>query len=351
MPKKEKTFAESINYALDVSLKKDPNMICYALGINDPKFTFGTTKGLQKKFGIKRVFDVPTSENALTGIGVGAAISGVRTVITHQRVDFSLLSMDQIINSAAKWRYMFGGKLNVPLTIRMIIGRGWGQGPTHSQNLSSLFCNIPGLKVVFPTFAKDAENILINSIFDPNPVIFLEHRWLHQIKDSDILKKKINKTRFSNLLTTGKDVTIISMSYLTLEAIKANKLLKKYNINSDVIDLVSLKPLSYEPIFKSIKKTKRVIILDTGFPYGSVASELSSEISKKFFKKLKYAPVTLTMPDAPEPSSFHLTKDLFTDQFKIAQNVLKMFNKKLNKKDINKPKFHDVPGEWFGGPF
>ena len=142
------TFAENINLALHKSMLKDKNMICYGLGINDPKAIFGTTLGLKKRFGNKRVFDVPTSENALTGIGVGAAISGIRTVITHQRLDFSLLSMDQIINSAAKWRYMFGGKVNVPLTIRMIVGKGWGQGPTHSQSLTPMFCNVPGLSLI-----------------------------------------------------------------------------------------------------------------------------------------------------------------------------------------------------------
>ena len=141
MPKRTSsiTFSESINLALKTSMKKDKNIICYGLGINDPKAIFNTTKNLNKLFGSDRVFDVPTSENALTGIGVGTAISGIKTVITHQRLDFALLSMDQIINSAAKWRYMFGGKFSVPITIRMIIGRGWGQGPTHSQSLSSLF--------------------------------------------------------------------------------------------------------------------------------------------------------------------------------------------------------------------
>ena len=351
MLKKEKNFSEEINSALEISLRRDKNLICYALGINDPKSTFGTTKNLKEKFGSKRVFDVPTSENALTGIGVGAAISGVRTVITHQRLDFSLLSFDQIVNSAAKWRYMFGGKLKVPLTIRMIVGRGWGQGPTHSQNLSVLFCNIPGLKVVYPTFASDAKKLLIKSIFDPNPVIFLEHRWLHQLKDSDIIERSSTNLKYSNLLTSGKDVTIISMSYLTLEAIKAKKILEKYNIKSDVIDLVSLKPLNYKPIFKSINKTKRVVILDTGFPYGSIASEIASKISKKFFNKLKYPPVTMTMPDVPEPTSFYLTKDLYIDHFKISEKVLEMFNKKLEQKYIKKPKLHDIPGNWFGGPF
>ncbi len=346
-----KTFAESINSALKIAMRRDKNLICYGLGINDPKSIFNTTKDLKKLYGESRVFDVPTSENALTGIGVGAAISGVRTVITHQRLDFSLLSLDQIINSAAKWRYMFGGLLSVSLTIRMIIGRGWGQGPTHSQSLTPIFCNVPGLKVVMPTFASDAKNLLIKSIFDPNPVIFLEHRWLHGIKDEDILRKKEKKLIFSNVIKKGKDITIVSMSYLTLESIKAVKMLNNHGISCELIDLISLKPINYKSILNSVKKTRNLLILDPGFPHGSVASEISSFVSRKKFKYLKSPPEIITMPDIPEPTSFQLTKNLYINENKIINKVLKILGKKIKVKNYNKPKHHDVPGAWFKGPF
>lgn len=349
--KKSPTFSESINMALKEAMTRDKSMICYGLGINDPKEIFNTTKDLCRLFGNKRVFDIPTSENALTGVGVGAAISGIRTVMTHQRLDFSLLSMDQIINSAAKWRYMFGGKVSVPLTIRMIIGRGWGQGPTHSQNLSSIFCNIPGLKVVMPTFSKDAKRLLISSIFDPNPVIFLEHRWLHQIRDNDFINELPNKMIYSNVVKKGDDLTIVAMSYLTLEAIKASEILKKNNINSEIIDLVSLKPLNLNNILKSVRKTKRLLVLDTGFPYGSIASEITSLVTRKLFKILKFPPQIMTMPDIPEPTSFNLTKNLYIDHRKILKKISKMFNKKIIINNKNQKKFHDIPGEWFKGPF
>ena len=194
MPKtiKKKSFAEAINEALTYSLIKDKNLICYGLGVTDPKGVFGTTLNLHKKFGNERVFDVPTSENALTGVSIGAALNGVRSVVTHQRLDFFLLAMDQLVNAAAKWHYMFGSQISVPITIRLIIGRGWGQGPTHSQNLQAWFNHIPGLKIVMPTHPEDAKNLLVESIFDPNPVIFLEHRWLHNIK-GNIQDKFVNK--------------------------------------------------------------------------------------------------------------------------------------------------------------
>ena len=176
------TFAEAIKEALTEAMTIDPNVICYGLGVPDPKGVFGTTMGLQEKFGSDRVFDMPTSENSMTGIGIGASLYGLRPVMTHQRLDFALLSMDQLVNNAAKWRFMFGGKRGVPLTVRMILGRGWGQGPTHSQNLQAWFAHIPGLKSSMPSTPNDAKGLLLSSIFDPDPVIFLEHRWLHNMK-------------------------------------------------------------------------------------------------------------------------------------------------------------------------
>jgi pyruvate dehydrogenase E1 component beta subunit len=176
------TFASAINDALATAMASDSKVICFGLGTDDPKGIFGTTLGLKERFGGERVFDMPTAENSMTGIAVGAALSGLRPVMTHQRLDFALLSMDQLVNNAAKWRFMFGGKRSVPLTVRMILGRGWGQGPTHSQNLQAWFAHIPGLKVVMPATAEDAKGLLLSSIFDEDPVIFLEHRWLHNMK-------------------------------------------------------------------------------------------------------------------------------------------------------------------------
>lgn len=175
------TFGKAVNEALATALAEDPKAILFGLGTDDPKGIFGTTVGLQQKFGRERVFDMPTSEAGMTGVAIGASLNGIRCIMTHQRLDFFLLTMDQLVNNAAKWHYMFGGKSSVPITIRLILGRGWGQGPTHSQSLQSWFAHIPGLKVVMPTTPKDAKGLLLASIFDPNPVLFLEHRWLHHL--------------------------------------------------------------------------------------------------------------------------------------------------------------------------
>ena len=351
---KHSTFANAINDALKIAMKKDKRILCFGLGVSDPKGVFGTTLNLEKNFGSNRVFDVPTSENAITGVSIGAALNGIKSIVTHQRLDFFLLAMDQLVNSAAKWHYMFGSKRSVPITIRLIIGRGWGQGPTHSQNLQSWFNHIPGLKVVMPTFANDAKGLLLSSIFDLNPVIFLEHRWLHnitsEIKEGDS-KIKIGKAK---ICKKGKDVTIVSMSYLTLEAIKAaNYLDSKYRVKAEVIDLRTIKPLDWLTIFKSIEKTGKLLVLDTGFTTGSVAGEIIAKVSIEKFKKLKSAPIRLAMPDVPEPTSFALTKNFHVSCKDIIENVLKILKikNKGNLKDFHLPKFHDQPDEWFKGPF
>ena len=177
------TYVEAIREALDQAMDLDSSVIVIGEGVPDPKAIFNSTAGLREKYGVERVFDMPLAENGLTGVCIGAAISGMRPVMIHQRIDFALLSVDQLINNAAKWYYMFNGKSNVPLVIRMIVGRGWGQGPQHSQSLQALFALVPGLKVVMPTTAHDAKGMMMAAIKDNNPVIFIEHRWLHHVKD------------------------------------------------------------------------------------------------------------------------------------------------------------------------
>ena len=170
--KKYISYSTAINQAIKSEMKKEKKIILMGLGVDDPKGVFGTTLNIHKLLR-KQVFDMPTAENAFTGIGLGLAISGFKPIIVHQRVEFSLLSVEQIINQIAKWSYMSDGKVNTPIVIRLIIGKGWGQGPQHSQSLEALFTHIPGLKVVSPSFANDAKELMIESIRDPDPVIFL----------------------------------------------------------------------------------------------------------------------------------------------------------------------------------
>ena len=227
--KRKINFSEAINEALFQAMLKNKKTICFGLGVDDPKRIFGTTQGLKEKFGKERVFDMPTSENAMTGVGIGASFAGYKSIMIHQRLDFVLLAMDQIINTAAKWHYMFGGQMSVSITIRLIVGRGWGQGPTHSQSLQAIFSHIPGLKIVMPSTAYDAKGLLLSSIKDNNPVIFIEHRWLHN--QQGFVPKNYYEVPLgiANLVRKGKDLTIISMSYMTIEAIYVSDFLKKQN--------------------------------------------------------------------------------------------------------------------------
>ena len=302
-------YSEAMNDAFFISMKKDKDVICYGLGVTDPKGVFGTTLNLEKSFGKDRVFDIPTSENAMTGIGIGACVFGLKVVMTHQRLDFALLSMDQLVNNAAKWRFMFGNKSSVSLTIRMIIGRGWGQGPTHSQSLQSIFAHIPGLKVVMPASPSDAKGLLISSIFDPDPTIFLEHRWLHglrgKVPTSDY-RVPIGKGK---IIRSGKDITIVAMSYMVVEAIHAVNFLEKQNVKCELIDLRTISPIDWRIIKKSVKKTGKLLILDTGHLTGSVSSEISAWVTTHCWNDLTHPPVRLAAPDFPEATSFSLTKN------------------------------------------
>lgn len=349
----QKKFSEAINDGIHQAMEMDDSVICYGLGVTDPKAVFGTTENLEKRFGSARVFDMPTSENAMTGVAIGAALNGIKSVMIHQRVDFFLLALDQLINSAAKWHYMFGSQNSIPITIRLIIGRGWGQGPTHSQNLQAWFSHIPGLKVVMPSTPEDAKGLLISSIMDPNPVVFLEHRWLHNasgnVPDGDF-RIPLGKAR---IVRSGADVTIVSMSYMTIEALHAAEYLAKQGISCEIIDLRTIKPLDWNTVFCSVEKTGRLLTLDSGFTTGSVAGEIVARVTMERFSTLKIAPARLAMPDTPEPTSSALTKNYYVRAADIAMQVMSMMGRDFSRVrvDLPEPTPHDVPGEWFKGPF
>lgn len=348
-----KKYFEAINEAISTAMEIDKSVICYGLGVPDPKGVFGTTLGLQEKFGKERVFDMPTSENAMTGVAIGASLNGIRPVVVHQRLDFFLLAMDQLVNNAAKWHYMFGGQSSVPITIRLIIGRGWGQGPTHSQNLQAIFAHIPGLKVVMPATAGDAKGLLLSSIFDNNPVIFLEHRWLHNL-EGDVPKGNyripIGK---ANHLNRGRDITIVSFSYMTIEALHAVEALEKEGISCDLIDLRTIKPIDFDPIVTSVKKTGRLLALDTGVRTGSIAGEIIARVSIESFDSLIQSPERITLPDFPTPTSSVLTRGFYRRAENIIDVVSNMLGRNLvGNKLIDRGNLpHDVPGDWFRGPF
>jgi len=356
---REISYIEAIREALDQSMAQDDRVIVIGEGVPDPKAIFNSTLGLQEKYGKDRVFDMPLSENGVTGTCIGASISGMRPVLIHQRMDFALLSLDQLINNAAKWHYMFNGKSNVPLVIRMIIGRGWGQGPQHSQSLQALFALVPGLKVVMPTTAHDAKGMMVSAIKDNNPVIFLEHRWLHSIIDTvpeSMYEVPLDKAK---IIHEGSDITIAAFSYMTIEALIATRaLLSIMEISVELIDMRSVSPLDSQTVIDSVKKTGRLIVADTAYKTGSIAAELISQVLEGAFESLKEAPIRVCSPDFPTPTAPSMTEGYYPTSGTIADAVLKLLGKDSRansyqelKLTIARKGMHDIPNREFKGPF
>ncbi len=353
------SYIDAIREALDLCLSKDQNVIVIGEGVPDPKAIFSSTAGLQTKYGIQRVFDMPLAENGMTGVCIGAALSGMRPVMIHQRIDFALLSMDQIVNNAAKWHYMFNGKASVPIVIRMIIGRGWGQGPQHSQSLQAMFAQVPGLKVVMPTTAHDAKGMMIAAIEDDNPVIFIEHRWLHHVMDhvpEGVYRVKIGQAR---RLQEGNDVTVAAFSFMALEALIAAKALLKFmEISLDVLDMRTVRPLDLTAVFDSVCKTGRLVVVDTAFKTGSIAGELIAQVCEQGFAWLKAPPLRIASPDHPVPTSPFMAENYYPNPKLIADEILQLLE--INKSGKNYDALcasllsevaHDTPIRDFSGPF
>ena len=316
---RELKFYQAVNEAIDLSMADDPSVYVMGLGVPDPRGVFGSTLGLQDKYGAGRVMDMPSSENAMTGVAIGSALVGMRPIMTHQRIDFALLAIEQIVNQAANWHYMFGGRASIPLVIRLIVGRGWGQGPQHSQSLQAWFAHVPGLKVVMPTTPHDAKGLLIASVKDNNPVIFIEHRWLYNIAGTVPTGTYSVPIGKAQLLREGNDLTIAAVSYMTLEALRAAEMLAEDSVTADVIDVRTLKPLDETLILTSVRKTGRLIVADTSWRTAGFAAEIVARVSEEAFGDLKAPPMRVASPDTPTPTTPALSRHYYPRAVHIAQ--------------------------------
>jgi len=348
--KKKYIFSEVVNLTLKEIMKSNSKTVLFGLGVDDPKGIFGTTKDLKEVYGNERVFDMPASENAMTGVAIGMSLNKMIPIMNHQRMDFFLLAMDQLINNAAKWKYMFGGQQKTPIIIRLIIGRGWGQGPTHSQNFQNMFANVPGLKIYIPSFPSTVRNILHAAVKSSDPVLIIEHRWLHYMSEKIDFKIKPKKIDFIKKIKNGKDLTIVSSSYSTFEILKLYDVLKKNNISVDHLDINLLKPFNIDLLYNSVKKTGKLLILDNSVhKYCSFGGHLISELvlrKKNIFKK---EPINLNLPDIPSPTSHYLSKYFYNNLEDICKKIGNLFNKKI--KLPKNPHKHDTPDPEFRGPF
>ena len=339
-------------------LQGDPRVYVIGLGVPDPKGVFGTTLGLQEQFGANRVMDMPTSENAMTGVVIGSAIKGMRPIMVHQRVDFFLLALDQLINNGSKWHYMFGGQTHVPMVIRLIIGRGWGQGPQHSQSLHSVFAHIPGLKVVMPSTPYDAKGLLMAATQDPNPVIYIEHRWLHLIHGHVPEEEYVVPIGKAKIIQEGSDLTLVCCSHMTLEGRRAIEIVEKEGVSVELIDIRSLKPLDKETIIKSVRKTGRFLVADPDWKSCGFAAELLAIIAEEAFSDLKSPPFRVTYPDRHNPTSWTLSNHFYPTASTIAMEIYKMMRIPSKAQlllqellDTRQEQPLDTPDPSFTGPF
>ena len=312
------TYPEAIREALDQALALDSRVFVMGQGVDDPGGMFGTTLNLHKKHGSHRVFDIPLAENALTGVAVGAALGGMRPVYLHNRPDFLLLAMDQLVNHAAKWSYMFGGAVHVPLVVWACVGRGWGSAAQHSQALQGLFLHVPGLKLAMPSTCYDAKGLMLAAIADPNPVLLLEHRY--NFKQRGFVPEKPYQIPFGRgvVRKAGKDISLVAASHMVMEAYKAAQELAREGIEAEVIDLRSLRPLDEELILTSLRKTGRMVVADNGWRTGGVAAEVAALAAEKAFAFLKAPIRRVTCPDLPTPAAYTLEEAYYLGAEEIA---------------------------------
>lgn len=345
--------------ALRDSLLEDETVRIFGLGVPDPKGVFGTTTGLQEEFGPKKIFDIPLSENAFTGVALGMAMNGLRPVLNHQRADFAFTSMEQIVNQVAKLEYTTNGIFKAPMVIRMIIGRGWGQGPTHSQSPHALFATIPGLSVVAPATPEDAYWLLRQSISTDNPVIFLEHRWLHNITSEVDLQKPNYGMLEGRSLSRGDDLLFISFSYGIVEALRVERVLRKVGINTTVFNLRSLSPLDEGNILDLAKKIGRVVVLDSSHSKYGVSAEILALLHEKLDQhllknSLRIGNVYEPTPSAPMLAKIHYPQfreiiTTITNHFHFKPNIEKL--EELIKAEEDSNIYFDQPKIGSVGPF
>ncbi|MDF1498747.1 MAG: pyruvate dehydrogenase complex E1 component subunit beta [Patescibacteria group bacterium] len=321
------SYSLAINEALHQMMEFDSSVFLIGQGVKSPWYVGNTCNGLIEKYSEKRVIDTPISENAITGAAVGAALSGMRSIAVHPRIDFMMYALDPIINQAANWSYMFGGKVSVPVVIWGIINRGGEQGAQHSQALQALFSHIPGLKVVMPSTPYDAKGLMISAIKDDNPVVYIDDRWLYKIEE--MVPEKIYSVPIGKgvIRKRGNDVTIAGISYMASEAVKAANELEKHNISSEVIDMRTVKPLDIDLVLQSIKKTGRLIVTEAAWLTGSVSASIVAEVQNRGFKYLKAPIERICLPDCPAPTSGPLEKEYYINSNDIILKVKKLLYK------------------------
>jgi pyruvate dehydrogenase E1 component beta subunit len=322
--KRTLNYALAINEALHQAMEMDDSVFLIGQGVKSPWYVGNTARGLLQRFGPERVIDTPVSENAITGAAVGAAIAGMKAVVIHPRMDFMMYAMDPIINEAANWHYMNGGRASVPVVFWGVINRGGEQAAQHSQAIHAIFSHVPGLKVVMPATPYDAKGLMLAAIQDPGPVVFVDDRWLHPSEEpvpEEAYAAPIGK---GAVRREGKDVTVVGLSYLLAEAMRAADELENKGISVEVIDPRTVKPLDKNLILQSLRKTGRLVVADVGWASFGVSGEIAAMAGEEAFGMLKAPVVRVALPDCPAPASRSLEVVYYPRYRQIVDAVLKI---------------------------
>ncbi|MDA7501562.1 hypothetical protein N8478_01380 [bacterium] len=345
---------EAINLALHEHMQSNEQSVAMGLGINDPKRIFGTTSDLLESFGPSRIIEPPTSENALTGICLGLAENGFSVCLTHQRFDFALLSLDQIINSIAKWKFMFSkDDQNISLLIRLIVGRGWGQGPTHSQSYHSFLASIPGLNVIYPYNPESFYSAILSGMSAADPTVVIEHRWLHNVQSDKDITQFDPSYSFSSkpkLLSKGENLTIFTYGYVVPDLLQIVSYLAKYNVTFDLLVITNLSKISLTELTESINKTKNLIMIEPFHLESSIISTTVSKLLKHRAIRQNLSNFEIhSLPFEHESTSYFQT----SDRYFTCSKLISLINDLLDTSIPLLPQqgTHDVPGDWFKGPF
>lgn len=303
-------------------MARDRRVFLIGQGVKSPWYVGNTARGLLERFGAGRVIDTPVSENAVTGAAVGAAIAGMRPVVVHPRMDFMMYALDPIANEAANWRYMSGGRIGAPIVIWGIINRGGEQAAQHSQALHATYAHFPGLKVVMPSTPRDAKGLMISAIEDPDPVVFIDDRWLYSEEENvpaGLFRVPIGKAAVRR---RGKDVTIAAVSYMAREAVAAGKkLAAEHGVSAEVIDIRTVKPLDKKMILASTSKTGRLVVADAGWRSFGTAAEIMASVAESGIR-LKTPPMRVAIDDVPAPSASTLERIYYPSSKDIVGAVL-----------------------------
>lgn len=315
--------------AFEYLLEKYPEVFVIGQGLWSPWYVGNSMTDLDKKFGAHRIIDTPVSESACTGAAVGAALAGMKPIVVHPRMDFMLYAMDAVVNQAAKWSHMVGGQAGPGLTIRSIINRGGEQGAQHSQALHAWFAHVPGLRVVMPATVADARDLLIASVLCPDPVMFIDDRWLYDLEaDLPPVVECSLALEGPRCLKEGHDLTLVASSYSTRLSLEAAELLAQQGISAEVIDLRVINPLNLDLIVASVEKTGRLLAVDGSWSPCGLAGEILASVAERVAPaSLKKSPARITLPFAPAPTASVLEKAYYPTAAMVVSQATKLMDK------------------------